>query len=283
MVKLKISIHPLFFFAFFLAVTFIFTSSGFASSAKQKYLMADNCYKKLRNSSYRQKKASEWLNCISRYEIIYRLHPESSWAPAGMYKAAQLYISLAKKSGKKTYKSQAADLLTRLKNKYPGSAYASRSNSLLKSIKVSPSLYAKKNKHLQSKKKLTKNNKLIRKFKKKENASRVELQKPLEAKPAASKATASKDTLITDLRFWSNPEYTRIVVNADSERDYSHRLLKKDPDIDKPFERLYIDVENTRLGKGVAEHTQINDNLLKQARAGQYLPPTRHPPHKPSQ
>ncbi|MBU2455705.1 MAG: N-acetylmuramoyl-L-alanine amidase, partial [Proteobacteria bacterium] len=99
-------------------------------------------------------------------------------------------------------------------------------------------------------------------------------QKPIDIKPAASQETHSEDTRITDLRFWSNPEYTRIVVNADSEREYSHRLLNKDPGIDKPFQRLYIDIEQTRLGKGVAEHTQIDDNLLKQARAGQYLPHT---------
>lgn len=79
---------------------------------------------------------------------------------------------------------------------------------------------------------------------------------------------------MTDLRFWSNPEYTRIVVNANDERDYFHRLLKRDPDINKPFQRLYIDIEQTKLGKGVAEHTPINDHLLKQARAGQYLPHT---------
>ena len=31
-----------------------------------------------------------------------------------------------------------------------------------------------------------------------------------------------------------------------------------------------MDIEKARLGKGVAEHTTINDNLLSQARAGQY-------------
>jgi N-acetylmuramoyl-L-alanine amidase len=87
-------------------------------------------------------------------------------------------------------------------------------------------------------------------------------------------APSSGDATISDLRFWSNPEYTRIVVNADKDRDYSHRLLKNDPDIDKPFQRLYIDIEHAKLGKGVADYIPINDNLLKQARAGQYLPHT---------
>jgi len=282
MAKLKTSIQPIYFITIIFTCVFVFTTNGFANSAKQKYLIADSCYKELRHSSSKQKNIKEWINCISRYEIIYRLYPESSWAPAGMYKAAQLYLMLSKLSGKKIYKNRAVDLLTRIRNKYPWSAYHSRAKSLLESIKTTPGLYTKKVKHIQSKKRLTKNDVLIRKFiqsKKEPREKQIKpiettYQKPVDIEPFPAKESSSGDTTITDLRFWSNPEYTRIVVNADSERDYSHRLLKKDPDINKLFQRLYIDIEQSRLGKGVAEHTQINDNLLNQARAGQYLPHT---------
>ncbi|WP_299978867.1 N-acetylmuramoyl-L-alanine amidase [Desulfobacula sp.] len=282
MVKLKTFILPIYFITIIFTGVFVLTANGFASSAKQKYLMADSCYKKLRNSSLKQKKATEWLKCISRYESIYRIHPDSSWAPAGMYKAAQLYLTLSKLSGKGIYKNQAVDLLARLRNKYPRSAYKSRAKSLLKSIKATPRLYTKKIKHIRSKKRLTKNDVLIRKFiqsrkdplEKKVKTIQTANQKPPAIKPVPAKATPGGDVTITDLRFWSNPEYTRIVVNADGERNYFHRLLKKDPAINKPFQRLYIDIEQSKLGKGIAEHTQINDNLLNQARAGQYLPHT---------
>ncbi|MCK5348457.1 MAG: N-acetylmuramoyl-L-alanine amidase [Desulfobacula sp.] len=273
MVKLKTFILPIYFIIIIFTGGCVLTTNGFASPAKQKYLMADACYKTLRNSSLKQKKATEWLNCIRRYESIYKVHPDSSWAPAGMYKAARLYLTLSRLSGKDIYKNQAVDLLTRLRNKYPRSAYKSRAKSLLKSIKATPRLYTKKIKHIRSKKRLTKNDALIKKFiqSKKELPAK---QKPVAIKPAPAKAGSRGDATITDLRFWSNPEYTRIVVNANDERNYSHRLLKKDPDINKPFQRLYIDIEQSKLGKGVADHTQINDNLLNQARAGQYLPHT---------
>ncbi len=282
MIKFKTSILLIYLITIIFTGGLVLTTPGFAGSAKQKYLTADSCYKKLRHSSAKQRKENEWLNCISRYEIIYRLHPESSWAPAGMYKAAQLYITLSKLSGKKTYKIQAADLLARLRNKYPRSAYAGRARSLLKSINIRPVHSAKKIKHIKSKKRLTKNNDLIRKFilsqkespKKQVETIEAANYKPLDIKPTSKKKIFSGDTTITDLRFWSNPEYTRIVINADNERDYSHKLLKKDPGINKPFQRLYIDIEQSRLGRGVADHTQINDNLLNQARAGQYLPHT---------
>jgi len=267
MAKLKIFILPLYLIIIIFTGGCILTTNGFSSPAKQKYLMADACYKTLRNSSLKQKKAAEWLNCISKYESVYRLHPKSSWAPAGMYKAARLYLTLSKLSGKDIYKDQAVDLLARLRNKYPGSAYKPRAESLLNSIKVTPGLSTKKIKHIRSKKRLTKNDVLIRKF--------IQRKKKLLAiNPVPEKTSSRGDVTITDLRFWSNPEYTRIVINADGERDYSHRLLKKDPDINKPFQRLYIDIEQSKLGKEIADHTQINDDLLNQARAGQYLPHT---------
>ncbi len=144
MFKFK-TLHLTIFFTL-IAFSFItlFHSKVFASSAKQKYLVADSYYKKLRNSTSKKKKETEWLKCINRYEIIYRLHPQSSWAPAGMYKASQLYLNLAKLSGKKVHKNQASDLLSRLKNKYPKSAYAGRARTLLKSINIKPRPPAKK-------------------------------------------------------------------------------------------------------------------------------------------
>ena len=278
----KTSILPFFFISFLFTHLFIFTANGFADSSKQAYIEADASYKILRHSPSKQKKEIEWLNCISRYEIIYRLYSDSAWAPAGMYKAAQLYITLSKLSGKLIHEHQAADLLARLQNRYPKSVYAGRAKSLLTSITVRPDYSAKKPHHIQSKKKLTRNDLLIRKYiqnkqapvEKEITAIKAASQKPVAKEMASPDSTSSEDTIVTDLRFWSNPEYTRIVVNANNEREYSHRLLKKDPDINKPFQRLYVDIERTKLGKNIAEHTQINDDLLNQARAGQYLPHT---------
>ncbi len=255
------------------------------SPAKAKYLTADACLKKLKKSVIESQKVSGWLNCIQRYETIYRVHPNDSWAPAGMYKAAELYLELFKLSGNSIYRSQAKDLLTRIRKKYPQSAYNGRARILQKSLAVNQVRFQKKPKKLYSKKAETKNRTVIDLYKKKQ----VPVQKPVpklqskQAKPApkpdpirnlTQPILPKGDTRVTSLRFWSNPEYTRIVVNADGERPYAHRLLRKDPKLNKPFQRLYIDIDQARLGQGVAEHTPINDNLLSQARAGQYLPHT---------
>ncbi|MEE4362525.1 MAG: N-acetylmuramoyl-L-alanine amidase [Desulfotignum sp.] len=269
-----------------------------AQVPKQKYLAADACFKTLRNSPVKRQKVSEWLGCIHRYEAIYKTDPESSWAPAGMYKAAELYLQLFSLSKDEIYKTRAIDLLVRIRNKYPESAYNARAKTQLTSLSESPDPQTHPPKHIRSKKAETKKEALDIAVTADKNTNQdadfdritttreSDLQKmngfteadvpadtPEGGYPADQKMSGT-DAHITDLRFWSNPEYTRIVINATRDRTYSHHLLKKDPDLNIPFQRLYVDIPQSRLGKEVAEHTPINDDLLKQARAGQYLPHT---------
>jgi N-acetylmuramoyl-L-alanine amidase len=68
------------------------------------------------------------------------------------------------------------------------------------------------------------------------------------------------------VRHWSNPNYTRVVVYLDRETDFVHRMLKKDPVIDKP-PRLYVDLSNATMGDGKQKNIPINDDLLSYARA----------------
>ncbi len=90
------------------------------------------------------------------------------------------------------------------------------------------------------------------------------------SKPLNKSAPAGMIT-VTNLRFWSNPNYTRIVIDADREASYYHHLLKKDPSINKP-QRLYVDLSNSRLGGLIRKSIPIQDDLLSDARAGQYTP-----------
>ncbi|OEU55365.1 MAG: N-acetylmuramoyl-L-alanine amidase, partial [Desulfuromonadales bacterium C00003096] len=89
-------------------------------------------------------------------------------------------------------------------------------------------------------------------------------------RPKTSAKTGELST-VTGLRFWSNPNYTRIVIDADRETSYVHRLLRKDPSIKKP-QRLYVDLKNSILGKDTEKRIPINDNLLSNTRAGQHTP-----------
>lgn len=73
--------------------------------------------------------------------------------------------------------------------------------------------------------------------------------------------------VLTGMKHWSNPDYTRISLELDRDVTWeAHELGKGTPD--KPG-RVYIDLKRTHLGNGVSDIT-IGDGFLKGARVGQY-------------
>ena len=79
----------------------------------------------------------------------------------------------------------------------------------------------------------------------------------------------TKRVAIKDIRYWSTPNYTRVVVDAEGPVKYDHHLLKADPDNKKP-RRLYIDLENAHVAKNIDSDVAIKNDLLQSARAGQF-------------
>ncbi len=68
---------------------------------------------------------------------------------------------------------------------------------------------------------------------------------------------------VINIRPWTNPKYTRIVIDIDGKARFrEHRLINPD--------RFYIDILNARIDPKLKEHhIPINDGLLKRVRAGQ--------------
>lgn len=79
--------------------------------------------------------------------------------------------------------------------------------------------------------------------------------------------------VVKGVRTWSNPTYTRVVIDLDQRVSYKEHILKKDPSTGKPA-RLYIDLKGARLADGTEGSIQINDRLLRSVRFGQNLPDT---------
>jgi N-acetylmuramoyl-L-alanine amidase len=249
-ILLKISIYTLIFLcSFFIMSTVIITKKCYADPSKQKYFAADACYKTLRNSPKKMKYRHNWLNCINKYQQISVKYPQSGWAPAGMYRAAQLYLQLFKRSNIQVDRQEAADLLERVKRKYPKSAYRYRADNILKGLRPK-----------------TTSNQYLAKIPDNNEEDTIKTILPVKTK------SYEGDTFVTGLRFWSNPEYTRIVIDAQNEREFTYRLLKKDPSINIPFQRLYVDIHGSKLADNFPEHTPIDDDLLERARAGQHEP-----------
>ncbi len=225
-----------------------------AATAKDKYFKAEACYKNLRKSAKKQKYRNNWLFCIKKFKSVYRHDPSGPWAAAGLYKAGELYLGLYRRSSKKSDQQEAADIFKRIVKQYPKSRYCLKAEKMLVKLPKTESKPKTKNKKVAHKKaKFSKNKKIA-----------IAPSPP----PVEKKTPPGKTAVIKGLRFWSNPSYTRIVVDADSETTYTHRLLKRDALIKKP-KRLYVDLKNSVLDKNIQKDVSVNDNLLMDIRAGQ--------------
>lgn len=73
--------------------------------------------------------------------------------------------------------------------------------------------------------------------------------------------------IISGLKHWSNPDYTRVSLELDRDVTWESHELGKGKD-GRPG-RIYIDLNRTRLGREARDIT-IGDGLLKGVRLGQY-------------
>ena len=220
-----------------------------AITPKQMYLDAEACYKKLRHSPGKMKYRDQWLRCIERFKGVYRLDPAGPWAPAGLYQSGQLYLELARRSGSRMDYSRAYGIFQNIVTEFSESRYRSKAAAEVR--RLSPQVDTDAAPAARQ--------------------SIASSQSPTENVVHQRRESHAAGGLVTvdDLRFWSNPNYTRIVIDASRETSYDHHLLKKDPALNKP-QRLYVDLQGSRLGKNAKKQIPIDDDLLMYARAGQY-------------
>src|SRR5664279_1938820 len=69
--------------------------------------------------------------------------------------------------------------------------------------------------------------------------------------------------LIKDMRHWDNPDFVRFVFDLSTPLEFASGKLSNP-------ERLFFDLKNTKLAKGVRRTFEINSALVKSARIGQY-------------
>lgn len=92
----------------------------------------------------------------------------------------------------------------------------------------------------------------------------------LKTRASNASAPSAATAVVTDVRHWSNPDYTRVAITADREVRYETHQIKQHPEDVLPS-RIYIDVIGARVGPGIHD-LKIADEQLKTARVGQYRP-----------
>jgi N-acetylmuramoyl-L-alanine amidase len=223
-------------------------------SAADEYHEAETCYRNLQQDPSKLKYRHNWMPCIDKYYDSYRADPTGPKAAAGLFMTGKLYADLYKYSNRQSDLLAAHTMYERTIDKFPDTRYGAKAELLIDSMPQ----WAK-----------------VNTTRKKDDLAEVITA---HSKPSAKQANKERRTpqslingmgIVDNLRFWSNPNYTRVVIDASHETTYRHHLLKKDPSLNKP-QRLYVDLNRSRLGKNIKKSIPINDDLLIDARAGQF-------------
>jgi len=90
--------------------------------------------------------------------------------------------------------------------------------------------------------------------------------------PPARQAAAG-EALLTGVRYWSKPGYTRIVVDLEGTPEFSANVLPADVKAGLP-PRIYLDIKKVQPAAKLVEKTQVEDGLLRQVRAARFDPTT---------
>lgn len=89
------------------------------------------------------------------------------------------------------------------------------------------------------------------------------------AKPLKPSASVAKTVEVQEVKYWSNPDYTRVVINLGSE--VSWKSYELDKNVSGKPGRIVIDLQDSHLGSSVKD-TPIGDGLLKQVRTALFKP-----------
>ena len=267
------------FFSISFTLLFIsFISDCYAGSSSARLLeQADKNRKSLYRSTKKMNYRHNWLNVIEQYEKIYKRYSKGEEAPWAMFRAAGMYLKLNKYSGLEEDVDSALELYEKVTEEYPdhnladdaqyrmGDIYYSYKNDITQAyvefLKVDIK-YPSGDMRPRAKEMMGKLSNLIKGKQAEEETTNVENDSPKNG-PAT----------VIGIRKLSTPTYTRVVIDLDKPAEYTNHLLKKDPDLRKP-RRLYLDLQNTRIGKDIESPIPIKDGLLKAARAGQYTSDT---------
>ncbi len=264
------------FFLFFLLMVHCLTwipTAAYGSAAGPEALIkkADQYKDNLYHSKEKMKFRHNWLRCIKAYEAVFEKYPKSEQAPWAMFRSAEMYKRLYGYSGLEADLDKAMETFRRVTSDYSDHRLADDAQYKLGEID-----YRIKKDPAQAYVEFLK---VDIKFpsgdmRPKARAMMDELAliigKSLD-KETEEKAVTSANglTAVKDIRHWSTPTYTRVVIDLEGPVKYTSHLLKKDPDLKKP-RRLYLDLEKASIGSDIESNIPIKDGLLQRARAGQY-------------
>ncbi|AMK09791.1 N-acetylmuramoyl-L-alanine amidase [Pseudodesulfovibrio indicus] len=274
-----------------LAVLLLYPSPAPAASAQSYFTEGHAAFHALLKNSRKAKYRSNWEKVEKDFTRCLKASPNGPYAPKALYYIGRVYEELGARSGLKSDFRRAVDYYGRVLARYErhgwaddclyrrADIYARRLNETdparldLASIIVEYPRSDMRAKAEAMLKRLGKYDWAIAQVSGSAQASgpaAAPAAKPVRQQPLASKASDPSGMAHLDVvRFTSSDEYTRVVLELDAQVKYRYQVLGPNTDVNRPH-RLYIDIQDARLGHDVTASTTVADGILRSIRTGQY-------------
>jgi N-acetylmuramoyl-L-alanine amidase len=234
---------------------------------------AEKKFNDLKKTTSRQKYRHNYDNVLREYRKVFEKHPGSSEAATALLRAGELHALLFRWTKLQSDLNLARHYYQRLLKSYPDSALADDAQLAIAFLFVDQyedpaRAYAEFQKVVRS---FPRGDKRAEANRQMQKLSRY---KPVEkAAPSPSSPVSTSLARVKDIRHWSNPKYTRVVIDLDEPTNFYSNLLKESSAQHKP-PRLYIDLFNSLVTSRLQRTIPINDGILLSIRAGQFTPDT---------
>ncbi len=240
--------------------------SGRALSSSQMYDQAKFYFNQLESNNTLARSRDNWLKGTRNFRKIYLLHPRSEHAPACLYMLGGMYLQMYErfKLGidldesisyyKDTYRLFPDHYLADDALYAESQIYFKLKNDPKKAsanLERIVSQYAGSDMHSKAAEKL------------KVLSRDYDLPLP---RTLVGSSQSHQLTTIQPVKFWSSPDYVRVVVMADNPVTYTDTLVRKQP---KEADNLYIDFQSTYISPELRRKIAVEEGLLKQLRVEQ--------------
>lgn len=266
-----------------------------AASAQFYFTEGHAAFHALVKNSRKAKYRSNWEKVEKEFTRCLKASPNGPYAPKALYYIGRVYEELGARSGLKSDFRRAVDYYGRVLARYERHGWADdclyrRADIYARRLKETDPArldlasiiveYPRSDMRAKAESMLKRLGRYDWAVAQVSGSAQAPAAKPVAqqapaAKPVAQQAVASKTAdpsgmaHLDVVRFTSSDEYTRVVLELDAQAKYRYQVLGPDRDVDRPH-RLYVDIQNARLGHDVTASTTVADGILRSIRTGQY-------------
>jgi len=257
-------------------------AAALAENAEQAYQKARDAYYALQNSSRKQMYREHWERVFDQFESVAKRFPETKRGADALYMCGKTITGLYRISRIKPDAERAVELFEEMADTYPDNSLSDDAlfhagEMLEETLGDKQRAYLVFQRLVSALPRGDMHTKASSKLKALAGYAPRLKQQPAkevvadtETSPSVGKVVSqgsSDGNLLTSIRYWSNPGYTRIVIDVSGEAQFSTNYLAPEPDKNIP-PRLYVDVERTGLDENLPEMTIVGDGLLRRIRTG---------------